>query len=319
MKILWICDAWRKINQPSESTLRLIEESCLLGHENWFCDADSIFIERKKLFLVVSPLHFNGLSISKQTREVLLSLEPFDKVFFRCDPPFTTSYNIKLKLLIHGNMLVDRNDFIINSPEILLKFNSKISIDAFVGDISPLSLISSNRAMLENFCTTTGKVVAKTLTGGDGVGIELITWNEVSEKQKAKQLLSLMTHDYTKHIQLQEYLDIFTHGEIRIWFVKGEVICVAKKQLKGSSFKFSMEKGDRLSKHELTEAEIKTAAAISSFLQKQQIHIAAVDMIDSLVIDFNISSPGLLKEMENTLSENIAAKILNSLLHPLTN
>ena len=46
------------------------------------------------------------------------------------------------------------------------------------------------------------------------------------------------------------------------------------------------------------------------------IRLAAVDLIEGLVTDFNFTSPGLIPQMEGVLDENLARPIIKALLKP---
>jgi glutathione synthase/RimK-type ligase-like ATP-grasp enzyme len=75
-----------------------------------------------------------------------------------------------------------------------------------------------------------------------------------------------------------------------------------------------MDQGSRLAATELTRAERRAAAKIGSRLRQLRARLAAVDLIEAQVTDFNITSPGLIVQMERVLGENLAKPIVRALV-----
>ena len=310
MRLLWICDSWSAINNPTETTIRLMEESLKLGHQSWYCDARTIVLERKKLQIRATRIHRKKGVLSIADMFTVKTIASFDKVFLRFDPSFDLSYFHKLKLLCYESTKKDVRFEIINDPAILLTHDSKITAELFLAGDTASTLFSCDWEILKEFGISNKKVVAKPIGSFSGVGVQLLDFNSSRGIAEAGKIIKDMTADFSQHILLQEYIDIFTHGEIRIWFACGKIICVVQKKLKGPDFRFNLDHGDELRKYQLTAHEKKIAARIGLFLKKRGIKMAAIDLINSKIIDFNISSPGLLKEMEDTWGQNFSNDIM---------
>ena len=77
-----------------------------------------------------------------------------------------------------------------------------------------------------------------------------------------------------------------------------------------------MDRGGSLALHNLTPSEKKSATQVGSFIKKHKIRLAAVDLVENRVTDFNFTSPGLLVQMETLLGKNLAEPIVESLFKP---
>jgi glutathione synthase len=317
MNLLWICDSWSAINNPKESTLRLIQEANDLGHNNFFCDALTIHNYNSRMYLniqFVSNIHVrNGIlnfSFDVVKRDQLSS---FDYIFFRCDPPFSLSYINRLQLLqteINRGPAIVR---MINTPSVLLTINSKI-ICAHFEKYTPCTLISSDKEMIYNFCIDKDRVIIKPLNQGGSKDVEILACKRNRSFNTSEPIIKKATSNFTSPIVVQEYIDPAEHREIRIWFSRGEIIAVGGKRKVTNGRVFNSDKGDYIETHELTVEERKAAGEINIFLKKESIDIAAVDLIDAMIVDFNISSPGLLCELEEAYKENFAKEVLLHIL-----
>lgn len=311
MKLLWMCDSWIKVNNQTETTIRLIHESIRIHHDNWFCDTSTLNIKRGKLKI---EAHF---IYSKMTNLFLkkpasLTLLQFDKIFFRCDPPFNEQYINKLKLIracmLRGDIKID----FINDIDQLLTLNSKLSCLIFKN--TPQTVFSSNFQILNLFGSQNKKVVAKHVGFGSSAGVFLLRWDKTHEIKKSKRILKEMTCSFKEPILLQKFMSSFYEKEIRVWFACGEMIASVGKRTFNNNFPFDLDSGSYLEKCILSKTQIQLIKQIKKFLISYNIKMAAIDIIEDQVIDINIGSPGLLVEMEKELKWNIAGSIVKSIL-----
>ncbi len=65
----------------------------------------------------------------------------------------------------------------------------------------------------------------------------------------------------------------------------------------------------------LKTKEKNAARRIGLHLKKRKIRLAAVDLIDGLITDFNFTSPGLVTQIESATGVPLARKIIQALIH----
>jgi hypothetical protein len=66
--------------------------------------------------------------------------------------------------------------------------------------------------------------------------------------------------------------------------------------------------------HTLTAVEKKISNTIGSWLKKNQVLMAAVDLIDGKITDFNFTSPGMIVHMEQAGGKPLAPAIARVIL-----
>jgi glutathione synthase/RimK-type ligase-like ATP-grasp enzyme len=113
---------------------------------------------------------------------------------------------------------------------------------------------------------------------------------------------------------LQRFLAGIRNGEQRLWFLDGKLLAAACKRPKAGEFKIDMDRGGTVATTKLSAREKKAALKIGKHLRARGIRLAAVDLIEGYVTDFNFTSPGLLVQMEALLGENLAKPVIRALL-----
>jgi glutathione synthase len=124
------------------------------------------------------------------------------------------------------------------------------------------------------------------------------------------QILNALTQNETQPIVAQKFLKKIMTGETRLWFCEGTLIAAVKKVPHGNQFKINMDGGSTLKPHQLSTKEMKVSQVLSKHLKKEKIDLAAIDLIDGYVTDYNYTSPGLLKGIEKTLKKDLATGIV---------
>lgn len=311
-KNLWITDPWETLDHPMDTTLRLMEESLLQSIPTYWCDVKSIrfqqgavLIDAQKLLESDSPRSRSSFEFSETHT---FELREFHFLHYRPDPPVDLNYLHPLQLLVlglHGR----KSTFIINRPEVLFMSNEKLLAGA-MADCMPPSIVSSQWDVLSAFGIAEGRTVLKPLHQAQGKGVVLLDWKSDAGRIEAKRIISETSLGFYRPIMLQKYLTGIEQGETRIWFAKGNCIAHITKLPAPGSFKVDIDRGSQLEVKQLSVTEKKLIPLISKHLKKLDISMAAVDLIENQITDFNFTSPGLIPEMEKILSENLARMIL---------
>jgi glutathione synthase/RimK-type ligase-like ATP-grasp enzyme len=78
-----------------------------------------------------------------------------------------------------------------------------------------------------------------------------------------------------------------------------------------------MDRGSLLSSTQLSLKEKAISQKIARHLKARRIRLAAIDLIENYVTDFNFTSPGLIPEMEALSGKNLAKSIILRLIESL--
>lgn len=317
-RFLWITDPWDTLDHPRDTTLRLAEESEKLGFENFWCDFRSIRLESGKVLVEASRFLEFGPGRTKDSirlesaKDTLIT--EFTSLQYRTDPPVDLCYLQPLQILGLGLLQAGRKaPELVNPLGILTAGNEKIEAGA-LANLLPETLASSSREVLDRFGRKLGRAVLKPLHQAQSKGVELLNWQGTEGAALALKNLETATEGFCRPTLLQEFLPGIKKGETRLWFLDGKLLAHVKKLPLASDFRVNMDRGSHLAHSALTAGEKKSARQIGAYLKKRGIRLAAVDLIEGKITDFNFTSPGLIVPMEELLGKNLARPIVKALL-----
>jgi len=310
---LWITDPWETLDHARDTTLRLAHEALAQGHESYWCDVRSIRLEASadgcEVRLEAAPIAPGDVTKRPFPAQVMTS-KRFSSVQYRVDPPVDLAYLHPLSLLVLAGARV------VNPAVILMTHNEKIEA-GFIPGLMPETIAASQWDALSRFGKQHSKCVLKPMHEAQSKGVKLLSWTTPAEVEQSRQALSEATDSFQRPALLQRYIAGIEQGEQRLWFLDGKLLaCVRKMPLKGD-FRVNIDGGSALRKTSLNPSEKKTARKIGSFLRARKIRLAAVDLIDGFVTDFNFTSPGLITMMEEVLGANLARPIIRALAKPV--
>jgi glutathione synthase len=305
-KFLWITDPWSTLDVEHDTTLRLAQEAEKLGHESWWCDVKSIRWLHDRTVLEASRMQPASFTLSApETRNA----SDFDSLQYRVDPPVDLAYLQPLQILRVGSGDAE----IVNPIDALLIANEKLE-GMLIPQFAPPSIASSQWDRLLEFGESEKKTVMKPLHTAQSNGIELLDWTSASGVRRARKLISDATLQFERPVLLQRYLKAIEKGETRLWFLDGKLLASARKLPLRGDFRVNIDQGSKLVAHSPTALEKSAARAIGKRLRALEVRLAAVDLIDAKVTDFNITSPGLILQMEKVTGKNLARKIVQALV-----
>jgi glutathione synthase len=310
MFVLWVIDEWHTLDHSKDTTLRLIEECKLQGIPCLIAEPDYInqshfgeiacreILEIKTNVVSRSADSFILSSIS------LVSTSKICQIHYRIDPPVDDRYLNTLSKLeaICGTVPI------LNPPDQLKNQSEKVP-PVELARFSPKSFVIHQASDIQNAwqALQNKAIVLKPMNTAQSQGVELIQdWNTFS-------IIERKTENFTVPILIQEYLDAIKNGEKRLWFVGDYLVGTLTKYPIAGDFRVLIDQGSKISKAILNDHEIQIAADIGKSLKQHGIRLAAIDIIDEKIIDYNITSPGLLVQLEQIHQQNLAKIILEQL------
>jgi glutathione synthase len=316
---LWIVDPWDSLDHPNDTTLRLAQAALSLSIENSICEVSSIRFEGGRVLLDARSLR----AVSPERPKSGFKLGPkkastpaeFTQLHFRTDPPVDLAYIHPVQLLLLGlesELGPSGSARLVNPPSALLMGNEKLET-SLIPELMPPTAASSDWTILAKFGRRQKKTVLKPLHQAQSKGVELLEWNSPEALAKNRALIESATEQFTRPVLLQKFLKGIENGETRLWFLDGQLLAHARKLPLQNDFRVNIDRGSRLAPHELGPKEKRAARKIGRHLKKRKIRLAAVDLIDGYVTDFNFTSPGLIVQMEKILGRNLAPTIIQTL------
>lgn len=313
-RFLWVTDPWDTLDHEKDTTLRFAQEAAALGFGSYWCDVKSVRYQDRRVVLDAAVVSAEPPKSDRRPFPVqAMDVSDFSSIHYRVDPPVDLAYLHPLQLLNLGLQTLKKpKTKLVNSPEVLFMQNEKMEA-SFLGALMPETLVSSQWEHLKEFTKRNRKVVLKPLHEAQSHGIELLHWKGPSEEDKIKALLEKATQNFQAPVLLQIYLPGIAEGKQRLWFVDGKLIATVRKHPMKNDFRVNIDGGSALQKTFLNSREQEASKKIGKFLKAAKIRLAAVDLIDGVVTDFNFTSPGLITQMEKVLNQNLAKTIILSL------
>ena len=317
-RFLWITDPWDTLDHPKDTTLRLAEEAIVQGHESWWCDVRSIqlideqvVLDARRVTGVYPGRAASNFNLAKPER---VSPLEFNQLHYRVDPPVDLAYIQPLQLLELG-LRSKKNSLrskVVNPSTLLMSANEKMEASK-LGDLAPATRVSSQWEELSSFGLGLGVTVAKPLNQAQSRGVTRLDWKDLSQ---CKRTLGELTEQFTRPVVLQEYLPGIARGETRLWFLDGQLLTCARKLPLDGDFRVQIDGGSRIELHSPSKTEKLASKRIGAHLRELGVRLAAVDLIDGKVTDFNFTSPGLLVQIEGLTAKNWARVVIQSLVKP---
>lgn len=315
-KFLWVTDPWHTLDHPRDTSLRLVEEALILGIDNYWCDVrtirlqSSVELDARRVLDIASGRR----AFSLEHPQVMHPLD-FTRIIYRTDPPVDLTYLHPLQLLNLG-VGKHRGTEIVNDTDTLFGSSEKLESSYLPHSLMPKTLVSSDTARLEDFGKRLGRAVLKPIHQAQSKGVELLDFRNSRAVTYSRNLLTDATHQGTHLVLLQEFLPGIARGETRLWFLNGKLFAACRKHPERGDFRVNIDHGSELGTVKLGHKDLAAARAISKRLRETRVRLAAIDLIDGKVTDFNVTSPGLIVQMEEILKRNLAGPIVKSLARP---
>lgn len=326
-KLLWVTDSWHTLDHRSDTTLRLAEEAWKLGIPQFWCDPRSIQFHNGEVLarahqLLAFEENWSTADSIKRSEPRQMQVTDFTRIIYRTDPPVDLAYLHPLQLLVLGvenegkrrTSEVDRIE-IVNSPSVILSASEKLE-GSSIKDLLAPALVASRWSDFCRYGRAEGRTVLKPLHQAQSKGVTLLDWRSKEGMQHARQALHDATDAFRRPALVQRYLEGIREGEQRLWFLNGELLGAIRKKPRQGEFRINMDQGGSIASTTLNAAEKAAAERIGQHLKDRRIRMAAVDLIEGLITDFNYTSPGLLRQMERLLERNLARPIIESLVKP---
>ncbi len=305
--LLWITDPWETLDLGQDTTLRL-------GSEAWnrsipsYWSSPALLLDAPRGHLRVIPFPDAG----NPDASMVLPVEAFSQIHYRIDPPVDESYRALLEDLKQQGVHPGQ---ILNPPD-LIAFQSEKLPPPDLLDLAPRHQIIRNEqeahAAFLNLASQ-GPWVKKPMNLAQSIGVE--RFERTLDFGGFLGQIRTETADFTNPLLVEEYLPAVMTGEVRLWFAMGEFVAALKKFPKAGDFRVLIDQGSRIEAHMPNPRERAIASRIGGSLKSQGIALAAVDLIEEKISDYNITSPGLLVQLERVHGNaTLAGKVIELLL-----
>jgi len=291
LKIGVVMDPVDKIDIDKDTSFVLMLEAQRRGHEIYFMELDDLFIRGG-----TPDGRYRRLELARATPHYRLgesrtgSLEEFDSVWMRKDPPIDLKYFFTTHLL----SLVDQSKcFVMNDPKGLREANEKLYALRFPEQI-PQTLVTSDMARLRAFMSELGgEMIIKPLDGCGGSGVFYL--NE--QDRNTNSILEAATDTGRRLVMGQRYLPEIRQGDKRIIVLNGEPLGAVLRVPLETETRGNIHVGGQCVKTEVTERDREICAALAPLLRADGLYFVGLDVIGSYLTEVNVTSPTGIQEV----------------------
>jgi glutathione synthase len=235
-------------------------------------------------------------------KAAFLSLETFDVVWMRTDPPVNTAYLYATYLLDYVNPAKTR---VVNSPSGIRAANEKMYALQFLRS-TPTTIVTQNKQVIRDFLAQEGRVVMKPLGGKAGEGILFLEEGD----RNFNSLIEISTVQGTLPVMVQTYLPDAKLGDKRVVLLNGEPIGAVNRVPTGDDFRGNMAVGGRADQVDVTDRDREIAAELAPRLRQDGLIFVGIDIIGGRLTEVNVTSPTGLREIDRLSGLNTGAQVM---------
>ncbi len=319
MKICFIMYPWDRVNPNQDSSLRIIHECALRGHEvaithpNNLTIRDSVTLSHCNTIIKEDKVKASVPSFYKSVRFVkkMRPLSEFDVIFMRANPPLDP-------LVLNFLDSVKDDVFIINAVDGLREANNKIYTAAYHDperELIPATHVSKNISYLISVIEESehDKMILKPLDGFGGSGVIVI---EKAAMHNIKSLLEFYIERGDKqsnYVILQDYVEGAEDGDVRVLMLHGKPIGALRRRPAKGDARSNISAGGTVEKYTLTKEDKILCKKIGEKLVRDGIYYAGLDLIGGKLIEVNVMSPGTITDINKLNNTKLQVKIVNYL------
>ena len=293
-------DKVESLQIAGDTTFALGLEAQKRGHKLWYYTPDLLSLnegiicargQKLTLYDRVGAHFETGVAKIK-------SLQDFDVILMRQDPPFDMAYitaTYLLEMLGPKTMVVNNPAEVRNAPEKLLV--------TLYPDLMPATLISRDIEAIKAFRNKHKDIIIKPLFGNGGAGVFRVQPSD----QNLNSLLEMFFCVNQEPVIVQAYLPAIRNGDKRIILIDGNPVGAVNRIPNKGEVRSNFHVGGIAAKANLTKRELEICATIGPELSRRGLLFVGIDIIGDYLTEINVTSPTGVREIERLSSINIAS------------
>ena len=293
LKIAFLMDPFEDLDLKGDTTFALALEAQSRNHEISFFEPDDLFLKSGQVFANICKIELsskNETNNFKYHNKIIKSLNDYDVILMRQDPPFDMSYITATHILekLSNSVLIVNNPYEVrNAPE-------KLFVTHFT-HLIPKTLISRNPKVIKDFRNEYKDIIIKPLYGNGGQGV----FHVLPEDENFNSILEMFFNQNREPLIVQEYLSDVRKGDKRIILVNGEIVGAINRIPKIGESRSNMHVGGRPEKTTLTKRDKFICNEISQSLKDKGLIFVGIDIIGDYITEINVTSPTGIREIRS--------------------
>ena len=290
------------IHIAGDSTFALGLEAQSRGHNLWYYTPDKLSFHEGKITARGQSLQLFDISDAffKTGPIETRSLDEFDVVLMRQDPPFDMAYITATHILER----LPTSTMVVNNPAEVRNAPEKLFVTHYP-DLLPATLISRDGDAIHDFRAKHKDIIVKPLFGSGGAGVFRIQPND----QNLNSLLEMFFGNSHEPVMVQAYLPAVCNGDKRVILVNGEPVGAVNRIPNAGEARSNFHVGGTAANADLTARDKDICAVIGPELKRRGLLFVGIDIIGDYLTEINVTSPTGIQELERFDKVNIAEMI----------
>ena len=308
MKFAFLADPLAGFKTYKDSTYAMMTEAAARGHSLYAFEQSDMAFEGGRVVANIAPLTLTGDAHDwyRAGEKQALTLDRFDAVVMRKDPPFDMEYIYATYLLERAQMDGTR---VYNRPDAVRSHNEKITITQFSQFTAP-TLITSDDARLRAFHAEHKDVILKPLDGMGGMGIFRVR----DEGMNLGSIIETLTLNGARTIMAQRYIPAISQGDKRILLIDGKVVPFALARIpQAGEVRGNLAAGGTGVAQPLSARDREIAETLAPILVARGLMLVGLDVIGDYLTEVNVTSPTCFQEITKQTGFNVAALFVDAL------
>jgi glutathione synthase len=302
LRLGFLCDPFASLRPGRDSTLEMLAEALLRGHEAFVFEQRDLRASREGAWALATSIRSTAREGLAPAGVRLLPLSELDAVLLRKDPPVDVQF-------LHATLLTDLagGPLLLNDPAALRDCNEKLFALQFPDLVPDTAVASDPAALRERIEAWPEGAMLKPLDGHGGRGVVVTS----RQDRNLGALLEIYTAHGTRPALAQAYLPEVRRGDKRILVVDGEPQGVFARLPPADGHRCNLAAGGRAAPAELTDADRAICRRVAPALHERGLHFVGLDVIGRHLIEINVTSPGGIVDAAQHGGARVAAAIVD--------
>ena len=311
MKLAFIIDQLETIKIEKDSSYAMMREAAARNHEIYVIHQEDLIWRDDTVVSFATHLTMTGNNGRKNNwyqtgKKTAMTLNAFDAVLMRKDPPFNMEYIYSTYLL---ELAENQGAHIINSPRCIRDFNEKLAITKFPQFIPP-TLVTRQELLIIEFLHQHKDIILKPLDSMGGASIFRVHETD----HNVNVILETMTHYSTRTIMAQRFIPEITKGDKRILLIAGKPVPYSLARIpRPGETRGNLNTGGTGVAQPLSEHDKKIAETLGPELASQGLMLVGLDVIGDYLTEINVTSPTGMQEIYNQTGFNAAGMMIDAI------
>jgi glutathione synthase len=308
VKLLFIIDPLDSLKAYKDTSVAMMRAAEAREHGVFVCEQQSVHWSKNRVAAAAQRISTtdNDEDWYRPHEHDTRSLDAYDAVLMRKDPPFDLEYVATTWLLSEAER---QGAKVFNAPRALRDHNEKLAIAEFPRFTVP-SLVTRDMRALQGFIEEHKHVVLKRLDGMGGHGIFVLRLDDPNRNV----IVETVTELGTRSVMAQRYIPEIRDGDKRVLLIDGAVVphCLARIPKAGES-RGNLAAGARGVAQPLSGRHKEIAAAVGPVLAGRNLLLVGLDVIGDWLTEVNVTSPTCFREIQDQTGFNVAGMFLDAL------